>query len=423
MKLRNSTKENILLLFTGTGIAQIIPAIASLVLARLYTKTDYGDLSVFMSITGVIGAVAALRYELAIILPRKKEDARNLLALCVLSSFAMGLLSLIVVALCFPLFESKLDISNNHLLYLVPVMVICMGIYNSFENWFNREEAYSKMSLTKIVLSVASAGIRVLFGFAGIALGLIYGTALSYIIAATLFFCFFVKKEGFVSYKLVSFTKMKELFCEYKDFFKYSTTSALFNTMSHIGLPLLISYFYSIELAGIYFFANTLIRQPIQLLSGSVAQVYKKRANLLYLEGSNQLLSFTVKMQKGIFLFVFPILILFSIWGGDIFSFLFGHEWEASGDIIKYFAIFILFNANFSPVSSILDILRKQKISLFFNLSMVFSQVVLLLLFSGNLSFNHMILLLSISGAIHFLYIDIYLKNCTRKLHHHEKDN
>ncbi|GHT54072.1 hypothetical protein FACS189451_00920 [Bacteroidia bacterium] len=417
----NSLLKNILLLSTGTGIAQVIPMVASIILARLYTNNDYGDLSLFISVTGVVGVVATLRYELTVILPEKSNDARNLLALCLINSLIIGLLSAIVVVFLSLFFRDRLNISNFNWLYLVPVMVFCTGVYNTFDNWFNRIHGYKKMVSAKIILNLGSAAVRILLGVLSVSWGLIYGTVTGNLLAAVAFAYFFVKQDGMRLCRLISVAKIKKMFDEYKDFFKYSTPGSLLNAFANIGLPLLISYFYSIELAGIYFFSNNLIKQPLSILSTSISQVYKKEANEIYLHSKNQLVGFTIKFQKAIFIFVFPVLLILSIWGGEIFGFLFGKPWIASGEIIKYFAIFILFNSNYSPVSSIADILRKQRFLLYFNLSNVLSQILLLVLFSNLLTFQYMILLISVVGAIHYLYIDIYIKRHIKKLVQDEK--
>ena len=247
----SSLLKNILLLSTGTGIAQVIPMLASIILARLYTNYDYGGLSVFISVTGIAGVIATLRYELTIILPKKANDARNLLALSLINSLIIGLLSAIIFVFLGLFFKNSLPVSNFNWLYLVPVMVICTGVYNSFDNWFNRIHGYKKMVSAKIILSSASAVARILLGFLSISLGLIYGTVIGNIFAIAAFVYFFVKRDKMRSFGSVSVAKMKKMFDEYKDFFKYSAPGALLNAFANIGLPLLIAFFYSKELAGI----------------------------------------------------------------------------------------------------------------------------------------------------------------------------
>ena len=146
---------------------------------------------------------------------------------------------------------------------------------------------------------------------------------------------------------------------------------------------------------------------PIWFISTSVSQVFKKEASTLYYESPEQILHLTNKIQKNILLWTIPILLFFSLFGTNIFSYVFGNQWNESGNLIKYFSIAILLNSNYSPISSLSDILRKQKFVLFFNFSNTASQVLLLFLFSDMLQFRHMILLISLSVALHFLYIDI----------------
>lgn len=202
---------------------------------------------------------------------------------------------------------------------------------------------------------------------------------------------------------------MRKLVIEYKDFAIYSSGGGLFNSLSNIGLPLFITFFYSVKVAGIYFFANNLIRLPIGLLSTSIAQVYKKEASVMFYSSKEQLYKFTLQMQKMIFYFISPILLIFSLWGKEIFSLIFGNTWIESGNIIKYFAIFVFFNALYSPISSIMDILREQKLMLFFNISLVCTQALILYL-GRNYLFEYVLLVSSIVGAFHFIVLNEYVK-------------
>ena len=72
---------DVLKLVTGTTIAQIIAILASPVLTRLLGPDAFGFFALFTSITAIIGVIACMRYELAIMLPKDDEAAANLLAL------------------------------------------------------------------------------------------------------------------------------------------------------------------------------------------------------------------------------------------------------------------------------------------------------------------------------------------------------
>jgi O-antigen/teichoic acid export membrane protein len=66
---------------TGTAIAQAIPIGISPILTRIYTPDNFGVFAIFFSITTIFGTIASARYELAVMLPEREEDAINIFAL------------------------------------------------------------------------------------------------------------------------------------------------------------------------------------------------------------------------------------------------------------------------------------------------------------------------------------------------------
>ena len=78
----SSFTTDVLKLVTGTTFAQVITILASPLLTRLYGPEAFGFLALFTSITSIIGVIACMRYEMAIMLPKTDEEAANLLGLC-----------------------------------------------------------------------------------------------------------------------------------------------------------------------------------------------------------------------------------------------------------------------------------------------------------------------------------------------------
>src|SRR3990172_1558670 len=73
--------SNVLKLVGGTTLAQGVNAIAAPVLTRIYSPHDFGIAAVFISIVSLLAVIACLRYEYAIVLPERDEDAVNVVAL------------------------------------------------------------------------------------------------------------------------------------------------------------------------------------------------------------------------------------------------------------------------------------------------------------------------------------------------------
>ncbi len=407
----NPIVNNILLLFSGTGISQLIPFIASLFLSRIYTTTDFGDLALVMSISGVIGNIVALRYELVIILQQKVSKAKGIMSLC----FSLILLNcsviFVLLILFQPVFMGKLDISYYSLLYSVPFIAGGIGMYNVFENWFNRQREYKNMAYIKIAQSSMNSIAKLALGFLGISWGLIGGTVIGYFITFLVCIYLFSRKESF-SFKYFSLQEMKKSAISYQDFSKYATPGGLLNSLSLLGLPMLIVYFYSTDMAGIYFFANSLIGIPVFILANAVAQVFKKEAvTLAQLNKFKDLRHLIRKFQQIVFLIILLFIFILSLFGGDIFSFLFGLQWQESGRLIKFFAFYLMIGTSFAIISALIDILRLQKASLLFNASLLLSQIGVFIICSSYMRFEYTLLVNSIVGSVHYLILDRYVKN------------
>jgi O-antigen/teichoic acid export membrane protein len=86
LKPKSEFAKNVLTLMTGTTIAQAIPIAISPILTRIYTPEDFGVFALYMSLASIISVVATGRYELAIMLPKKDDDAINIVALSTLIS-------------------------------------------------------------------------------------------------------------------------------------------------------------------------------------------------------------------------------------------------------------------------------------------------------------------------------------------------
>src|SRR5690625_4203888 len=90
--------RNVALVATGTAGAQAITMAFSPVITRLYGPEAFGLLGTFAATLAIVTPIAALTYPIAIVLPKKDDDARGiaklslLLALFISLVLAVGLL-------------------------------------------------------------------------------------------------------------------------------------------------------------------------------------------------------------------------------------------------------------------------------------------------------------------------------------------
>ena len=135
--------KNVLTLMIGSVFSQAIPILISPLLTRLYKPDDFGLFALYTSIAQLIGVIATARYELAIMIPEKDEDALNLLVLSV-SITAMVTVGSMLVMWIFNSAICRLA-GNDQLstwLYFVPLSVFFLGIFQALNYWFNRKKKY-----------------------------------------------------------------------------------------------------------------------------------------------------------------------------------------------------------------------------------------------------------------------------------------
>ena len=184
LKPKSEFSRNVLTLMTGTTIAQAIPIAISPILTRIYTPEDFGVFALYMSVASILSVIAAGRYELAIMLPKKDEDAINIVALSILISFFISFISFLVIFL----FNAKITnlLGNSEIsnwLYFIPITVLLTGMYRSFNYWSNRKKQYKRLATSKIIQSFTTSSTNLSMGFGGFgASGLILGGVLGFLI-------------------------------------------------------------------------------------------------------------------------------------------------------------------------------------------------------------------------------------------------
>ena len=81
--IKNDIFKNMAILALGAGSAQAIGLAATPILTRIYSPSDFGLLSVFMSAVYLMAPFTNLRYAMAIPLPKSDGMAFNVIGLSI----------------------------------------------------------------------------------------------------------------------------------------------------------------------------------------------------------------------------------------------------------------------------------------------------------------------------------------------------
>ena len=402
--MRSEFSKNVLTLITGSTIAQAILIAISPILTRLYTPEDFGVLALFVAITSIFGSIANGRYELAIMLPKKDEDAINIFALGFIINVFITLMLFIIILI----FHDKIVelLKNREIsiwLYFIPISVFLMGIFNLLNYFNNRMKQYKDLAKANVYKSIGGAIIQLSLGLlkAG-AIGLITGQIFSQIITNTKLF-FNIKNLNL--FKHVNKLKILAFAKRYKDFPEFSMWAGLLNSLSTYLINILISLFFSVKTLGFYSLAQRMLGMPSVLIGSSISQVYFKEAVLEKQQTGKSITAFIFTFKKLLLmsLVVFGLLFFFV---EDIFAFIFGEEWRIAGKYAKILLLFYMVRFVSSSLSITTTIFEKQRMALFINLIILFSILLILLFFHTD--FIEFLNYLSIILAFEYFVFLIY---------------
>ena len=409
--MMSNFKRNIILLLSTSAISQFIAIFSIPILSQFYSPEDFGVYGLYISISTIIAFVAAGKFDLALMLPKEKSQAKFLFSL---SFILLSFVSFIVFIVSYLSKDYLFKITDSPLFleyyFFIPISVFMISFSELCINWSNRNKYYKLISLNSLLKSSSNVFVSIYFGLKMILGGLIFANILSQF-SICVSFLIKLKFKKIISF---DYNSLRLVFCKYIMFFKYSTLSTLFNSAANIGLPIFLVFLFDVKTAGLYFFAEKIIIVPVSILVGSVSKVYFQEASVIYNNNKKRLLSFTNNVQKKIVVVLFPFLFIMSFLVEDLF-FLLGEEWIFSGDLIKYFALYIFFKNIYSPVSSIADIFKKQKLLLFFNFSLVICQLLCLYFFKGQ-GMEIALLFSSLVGSIHYIGLNLYMRKLMKNV-------
>jgi len=368
LKPKSKFSRNVLTLMTGTTIAQVIPITISPVLTRLYSPEDFGVFALFTAISSIFASIASGRYELAIMLPKKDEDAINIFALGFLISSSISLILLILVILFNDYFTTLLN--NKEIggwLYLVPIAVFFTGLFNILKYFNNRKKYYKSLAKASIIKSIIAAVIQLSIGFLKQgATGLITGQIVSQLFANVRLFKNITKDKLLLK---VSKVKIIALAKKYSDFPKFSMPGIMVNVLMIQLVNILISLFYSVTSLGFYAFAQRIVGAPSSLVGSAIGSVYFQEVTKERQSTGCGLVSFKKVLKKLIFLsvIIFSLVYLFI---EDIVPYVFGDDWIKMGEYVKILVPLFIVQFVASPMSIAMTVFERQKLGLYWQLSM-----------------------------------------------------
>lgn len=360
----------------GTGVAQLISLAALPLISRLYGAEAYGEFSSYVVWVGLIVILATLQLQHAIVLPKLQKHA---IAVIRTSIVFVGATTILVVG----------------------------GAVVFFGAWIGRDDALG-ISALLAAATAGAAGAQIMQGFSvriGAFGSVAYASTARVAVAASLqcvlgaygfgpkgLLMAFVAGE--ITAMLVMYmparVRLSSLFdgpwkrlqmiaalSRQRDFAQFGMAQELINSLSQ-GLPVLVlGLAYGPAAAGAYAAIARLLGAPVQLVGNATRQViYKELAQ----ESTNDKQRLRLFRQATLWLTIPAAVAALAVtpWVGDLSLLLLGDGWELAGEYAPALCLWFALLVGNSPATVTFRILRRQDVSLYYN-------VILLVLRGGIL--------------------------------------
>lgn len=348
--VRSQYGRNVLMLVTGTSVAQAITLAVSPILTRLYTPHDFGVMAVYVSVASIAGTMAALRYELAIMLPVEDREAAALFRLCVMASLAMGAVSAVMVAVLghtIALALGNMDVQPW--LYLLPAAIVLTGIYQALRFWWNRKVAYKRIAHSAVMQSGGAATAQVGFGmFSAGSGGLIVGTVLGLVAATLALGLSFVRHAG-VRARKADWKEMRHAARKYRNHPFHLLPAQTIGVIAQSLPVIILSKAFEATVVGFFSLAYRLVTLPTTLIGTAVGDVYRQRITVAY-NARGEFRREFVRTLWTTAMIAFPCTVALYIAAPALFSLVFGPEWRVAGEYAQILCVAAFFQLTFTPV-------------------------------------------------------------------------
>ena len=347
--------RHVLTLMTGTAVAQGVTFVMMIVLARIYTPRDMGLLATYVSVASILVAVAALRYDMAIMLPRKELEA---LSVARLGMVCLTVVSLLATAASLPL-SGLIERQWGHevalWMPLVGLTTFLMSAVELFKYWFNRNSDYRAIAVNQAEQQIGLTSGQLVLGMAGMGgmAGLILGHT-----AGQIFAFVNLGRQAKPLWRRLpqGAPSLRWAARRYRRMPLLNGPNALADALRTNGIQLLIGG-YSVASLGQFQIAWRYLDAPLILINGAVARVFFQKLSTIEPGRMRPLVRVTIKRAILIGLVPFALIYVLSPW---IFPFFLGSQWTESGSFARALTPWLFMMLITSPISNLFIVTEHQ---------------------------------------------------------------
>lgn len=377
----NSFLSSSLIMIIGSNATNFLNYIYHLVMARLLSPSQYGELASVISVVGLLGVIpGALSLVIIKYISSAKTDTEvnHLIIWVKQQSFKISFFCFFLLLIVSPFITNFLHINN--IWYL---LIMSSTFFFSLPALFNRSILQGLIRFKEMVYSVMSENVAKLvlgaifvllgFGVGGVLAGWVLAVILGWFLTAL-----YIKPKNTAGLKDRETDIIKSM-----AFFTIPVVIYSLSTTALYSIDIiLVKHFFSPHEAGIYASVSTLGR-IIFFATGPIVAVMFPYISQRFSRGTHYIKIFLYSFAS-ILCFSLLLLSIYAIFPGFIISLLYGNSYLEASGLLVYFAGFILLFTLASLLINFNLSLNRTRVVIFPSLAALF-QVAGIYLFHQNL--------------------------------------
>jgi len=363
LRLPVSIRQGLTLL-SGTTLAQVIPALASPVITRLFRPADFGAFAFVVAVLGLLTPVACLRYDLAIMLAEDDEEATHLTALCLGVGACAALLLSCALVVIWQLRGIETHSIAPLLLIMLPMGILLLSLQLVAQNWSLRTHNYPIQSRAVITQAVVTVGCQVSIGaiLGSSAYTLVIGMLAGYV-ALVLVYLPVIRERVIPGLRKYHWRAgVRAAARTYLRFPLYTGPYAVLGQVSARSSVLVLAALSTASAVGQYAVAQRVIFLPVATLMAAASQIFYSRA-ARRLDDPRMPHMIRTALIAGP-LIVGPFFLLVALFAEPIFRLVFGAEWDQAGRFAAILALPSMVKTLTVWLDRVFDIRARQGLSL-----------------------------------------------------------
>lgn len=400
--------KNTSTLMIGTAGALLLSFFFQMVIRRFYSAEVFGVYDVYFQIFNVLAALATLRYDQVVMLPKDQKDSVAALVVAIVSASIICFIAFAILVFFKDLFSQLLNIPPKYSwwLTLAPLSVFLFSSFSAINYWFLANKFFKVSSINKVLRRFSEGIVQVLIGFGGKSYGLLWGDLFGNFTNA-LVGVFQVKRLGLFNDFPKDLSHLKQVALRYSNFPLHGLLPNLLNTFC-TSLPIFyVSSFFDPHTTGQFGLARMLIAIPQAIVATSISQVLFQRFSQKISKGDTIIRDLR---NAALMLLGFSVIgvALFFPWTRQLVTFLFGNQWLEASVLFRIMLLGFIFQFTVSPLSVALMATERIDLQAIWQV-LYFVSIASLAFVNWSTNVNRFVLVLTvidvISYSIYFLII------------------